>query len=63
MYKVIKSFIDLQDERYLYKEGDMYPRKGYEPSDERIEELSSDKNKQGVELIKKVNSRRKKKEK
>ncbi len=63
MYKVIKSFIDLKDERYLYKEGDMYPRKGYEPSEERIEELSSDKNKQGVELIKKVNSRRKKKEK
>lgn len=63
MYKVIKSFIDLQDERYLYKVGDVYPREGYTPTDERIEELSSDKNKQGVELIKKVNSRRKKKEK
>ena len=63
MYKVIKSFIDLKDERYLYKVGDVYPRKGYEPTEERIEELSSDKNKQGVELIKKVNSRRKKKEK
>lgn len=63
MYKVIKSFIDLKDERYLYKVGDVYPREGYTPTDERIEELSSDKNKQGVELIKKVNSRRKKKEK
>lgn len=63
MYKVIRSFIDLKDERYLYKVGDVYPREGYTPTDERIEELSSDKNKQGVELIKKVNSRRKKKEK
>lgn len=62
MYKVVKKFADLQDERYLYKVGDVYPRDGYTPTDERIEELSSSKNKQNTPLIKKVTSRRKKKE-
>lgn len=63
MYKVIKSFRDLEDGRYLYKDGDIYPRKGVEPSEERIAELAGTKNKLKTPLIKKVNSRRKKKDK
>ena len=51
MIKVLKSFYDLQDNCYKYKKGDAYPRKGYKPTDARIEELASDKNKIGVVLI------------
>jgi len=51
MYKVIKAFADLQDQKHVYKIGDEYPRKGYSPSGERVEELLSDKNKTGKPLI------------
>lgn len=51
MYKVIRAFTDLQDSRYGYKVNDVYPRKGYEPSAERIAELSSGNNLQGKPLI------------
>jgi hypothetical protein len=44
MYKVREYFTDLQDNGYAYKGGDTYPRKGYEPTAERIEMLSTDKN-------------------
>lgn len=44
MYKVLEYFTDLQDNGYAYKGGDTYPRKGYEPTTERIEMLSTDKN-------------------
>lgn len=52
MYTVIKRFTDLQDNGYKYAVGDTYPREGYEPTVERINELSSDKNKQKTPLIK-----------
>ena len=51
MYKVIKYFIDLQDNNYPYNAGDNYPRYGYLPSADRIEELMGSDNKQGVPLI------------
>lgn len=51
MYKVIKHFTDLQDKSYAYNEGDEFPRKGLEVSNERLEELSSNKNKRGIPLI------------
>lgn len=54
MYKAIEYFTDLQDNEYEYKAGDTYPREGYEPSAERIEELASDKNKRGRAVIKLV---------
>lgn len=54
MYKVIKSFTDLQDNNYAYYVGDTFPRNGVEVSAERIAELSSDKNLQGVPLIEEV---------
>ena len=51
MYKVIKSFTDLQDNNYAYYVGDTFPRNGVEVGAERIAELASDKNLQGVPLI------------
>lgn len=53
-YKVIESFTDLQDRNYVYITGETYPRNGYTPSDERVAELSSESNKLGYPLIKKV---------
>ena len=54
MYKVIKSFTDLQDNNYAYYVGDTFPRNGVEVGAERVAELSSDKNLQGVPLIEEV---------
>ena len=54
MYKVIKSFTDLQDNNYVYSVGDTFPRNGVEVGAERVAELSSDKNLQGVPLIEEV---------
>ena len=51
MYKVIKSFTDLQDNNYAYSVGDTFPHDGVEVDAERIAELSSDKNRLGVPLI------------
>ena len=54
MYKVIKSFTDLQDNNYAYSVGDTFPHNGVEVGAERIAELESDKNLQGVPLIEEV---------
>lgn len=54
MYKVIRYFTDLQDDDYIYREGDTYPRKGLKPTADRINELASEKNKRGLPLIKKA---------
>ena len=54
MYKVIKYFTDLQDNNYAYYVGDTFPRNGVDVCAERISELSSDKNLQGVPLIEEV---------
>ena len=59
MYKVISYFTDLQDFNYPYKVGDVFPRLGLKVSDERLEELASNKNKQGKPLIKKVEETKK----
>ena len=54
MYKAIIAFTDLQDANHIYHTGDIYPRDGYEPSQERIDELSGSANKVGCPLIAKV---------
>ena len=54
MYKVIKSFTDLQDNNYVYYVGDTFPHNGVEVGAERVAELSSDKNLQGVPLIEEI---------
>ena len=61
MYKVIEKFIDLQDDNYLYQIGDTFPREGLEVSEERLAELSSEANKRGIPLIRKVRKPRAKK--
>ena len=54
MYKVIKSFTDLQDNNYAYYVGDTFPHNGVEACAERIAELASDKNRRGIPLIEEV---------
>ena len=62
MYRVIKSFHDLQDSKktkdgeiyHKYEEGDEFPRKGFKVSEERLKELSGKENKQGSPLIEEV---------
>ena len=51
-YKVIHSFKDLQDNMYIYKVGDIYPRQGVHVDKERIDELKTARNKIGKPLIK-----------
>ena len=59
-YKVIHPFFDLQDkERHTYKVGDPFPHKG-EVSEERVAELTGNKNKLGkpvIELVKEVETK------
>lgn len=50
-YKVIHYFTDLQDFNHPYKVGDTFPRLGLKVSEERLKELSSNKNKQKKPLI------------
>ena len=54
MYKVIKSFTDLQDNNYAYYVGDTFPHNGGDVDAERIAELSSDKNQLCVPLIEEI---------
>lgn len=51
MYKAIEYFTDLQDNGYAYKVGDEYPRKGYNPSEDRINELAGKENVRGRAVI------------
>lgn len=53
-YRVLKYFTDLQDNRHAYHVGETFPRVGLEVSPERIEALSTDKNKRGIPLIEKI---------
>lgn len=50
-YKVIVSFTDLQDDNYRYRAGDTFPRAGVTVSQERLEELSTDKNRRHKPMI------------
>lgn len=52
MYEVIRTFYDLTDNNFVYNVGDTFPRVGLEVSQDRIEELSGNNNKQGTPLIK-----------
>ena len=54
MYKVIKHFVDLQDNNHKYDVGDTYPRKGLNVLQSRINELASDKNLQKTPLIEEI---------
>ena len=54
MYRVIKAFVNLQDNNHKYDVGDIYPHNKKKVSASRIKELSTDKNRRGVPLIEKV---------
>ena len=54
MYRVIHKFYDLKDNNHAYSVGDTFPHNGVEVDAERIAELASDKNLQGVPLIEEV---------
>lgn len=54
MYRVIKAFVDLQDNNFAYQVGDEYPRKGLSVLPSRIKELASKKNRRGCPLIEEV---------
>lgn len=58
-YKVIHAFADLEDKKFQYKVGDKYPHDGLDVSKERLEELSSNKNKIGVPLIQEMPTKKK----
>ena len=60
MYKVVETFADLKDFNYIYNVGDIYPREGMSPTPERIEELSTSKNRLRIPLIKEVSDKPKK---
>lgn len=51
MFKAIINFTDLQDNGTAYKAGDVYPRKGYFPTEYRIKELATAENKLGKPVI------------
>lgn len=63
MYTVLVRFADLQDNGFVYNAGDTYPRKGLEPTADRINELASDRNKRGLTLIKKAEEKSKRNKK
>ena len=54
MYKCIVFFSDLHDKSYKYRPGDEFPRPGLKVSPERIEELSTNKNRRGFPVIEEV---------
>lgn len=53
-YKVIKHFTDLQDNNHAYHEGDIFPREGLDVPNSRLIELSTDKNRRKIPLIKEI---------
>lgn len=53
-YRVIKAFSDGQDNMHVYNVGDEYPRKGANPTKERIAGLLGMENKQKTPLIETV---------
>ena len=51
MFKVIRYFVDLEDNNHAYRVGDVYPREGKTVSRERINALLSGNNKRRVKCI------------
>lgn len=58
MYKVVKRFYDLKA-NHAYSVGDTFPHDGVEVDCKRIEELASDKNRLGVQLIEEIAGKQK----
>lgn len=60
-YRVIKDFTDLEDDNYVYKKDDPFPRTG-RAKKARIDELLGTDNKRGEPLIEEVKEDEKKEE-
>lgn len=58
MYKVLKRFADLEDNKYLYEVGDEFPRLGLKVSSERLKTLSGSDNLMKTPLIEEVKTRK-----
>lgn len=54
MYRVIEYFEDLQDNRQPYNVGDVFPKGNKKVTEQRLNELATDKNRRRIPLIKKV---------
>ena len=54
MFRVIKHFVDMQDNNFAYQIGDEFPRKGLSVLPSRIKELAGKKNRQGCPLIEEI---------
>lgn len=54
MYRVIEYFIDLQDNNHEYNVGDIFPHNKKKVTESRINELSTNKNRRCIPLIKKM---------
>ena len=54
MYRVIRYFTDMQDNNRPYSVGETFPREGLNVTANRITELSTGANLQGVPLIEEV---------
>ena len=54
MFRAKIDFVDLQDNRHLYKAGETYPRDGYTPDKERLIALSGASNRAGRPLIEEI---------
>lgn len=61
MYKVIKYFVDLQDNNREYNVGDIFPHADLTVSEDRLAELAGSGNKRGVPLIQLVEDEKPKK--
>lgn len=57
MYKCKIFFTDLHDKSFEYRPGDVFPRSGLKVSQERLDELATNKNRRGKPLIDKVEER------
>lgn len=57
-YRAIEYFTDAQDNDYPYVKGDKYPREGFNPSEERIKELSTPFNTRKLAVIAEVKPHR-----
>ena len=54
MYIALRNFVDLEDGNRRYLMGEEYPRKGYEPSEDRVKALLTGDNKACLKLIQEV---------
>ena len=54
MYRALCDFVDLEDNRFAYRKGDVFPRLGVNPGKERLASLQNGSNKAGKPLIEEI---------